>query len=263
MIKLLILQILAHFISDFYLQTEKSCQDKMENGFKSLQLYLHVAITFLCSWLFSFLYPFTMSFWWAALIIALTHGILDGLKSVFKKVPWIFFIDQALHLVVIFVVVICFEKTVYYHIPFGYENVMTFFNRISMPTLLWFTAFTFCLRPANLFVREILENAHIKLPQANEAAQYEPEVAGDERVEDRVCVSNADRVIALVERVLILVFMLIGHFEVIGFLLLAKALVRFKDATTDKSEYALVGTLLSFSMAIVAGALVLCLLNIV
>ena len=46
MVRFLLLQLIAHTISDFYLQTSKSCADKAKNGFKSLKLYIHALITF-------------------------------------------------------------------------------------------------------------------------------------------------------------------------------------------------------------------------
>ena len=72
MCKLLILQLLAHLVSDFYLQTEKSCKSKADNAFKSRHLYIHALITFGCAWLFSL----SVGFWWAALLIAALHLII-------------------------------------------------------------------------------------------------------------------------------------------------------------------------------------------
>lgn len=67
---------------------------------------------------------------------------------------------------------------------------------------------------------------------------------------------NAGHVIGNMERMLTLVFVMLGQYEAIGFLLAAKSLLRFKETDTVKSEYVLVGTLLSFGMAILLGVLV-------
>ncbi len=45
-VKFIILQLISHLVSDFYLQTEKSCKSKADNAFKSRHLYIHSAITF-------------------------------------------------------------------------------------------------------------------------------------------------------------------------------------------------------------------------
>ena len=227
-VKFLILQLLAHLVSDFYLQTETSCKSKADNAFKSRHLYYHALITFACAWLFSL----SIGYWWAALMIAALHLIIDGLKSVFKNVRSAFFIDQLLHFAVIIGTVVTFNKI----------------GEVAFPTwlpetkvLLWIMAFVFCLRPANFFIQNIFKEAKISVPTNGEENQSLP---------------NAGHVIGNVERMLSLVFVLLGQYEAIGFLLAAKSLLRFRETDTVKSEYVLVGTLLSFGIAILLGVAV-------
>ena len=227
MCKLLILQLLAHLVSDFYLQTEKSCKSKADNAFKSRHLYIHALITFACAWLFSL----NVGYWWAALLIAALHLIIDGLKSVCKNLKGAFFIDQLLHVAVIVAAVMLFNKV----------------STIALPTwlpetkvLLWVVAFVFCLRPANFFIQNIFKEAKISIPDSGKEQSL----------------PNAGRVIGNVERMLTLVFVMLGQYEAIGFLLAAKSLLRFRETDTVKSEYVLVGTLLSFGFAILMGVAV-------
>jgi len=227
MCKLLILQLLAHLVSDFYLQTEKSCKSKADNALKSRHLYIHALITFACAWLFSL----NVGYWWAALLIAVLHLVIDGLKSVCKNLKGAFFIDQLLHLAVIVAAVMLFNKV----------------STIALPTwlpetkvLLWIVAFVFCLRPANFFIQNIFKDAKISIPDGGK--------------EDNL--PNAGHVIGNVERMLTLVFVMLGQYEAIGFLLAAKSLLRFRETDTVKSEYVLVGTLLSFGIAILLGVAV-------
>ena len=55
-------------------------------------------------------------------------------------------------------------------------------------------------------------------------------------------------------------FIITNHFEAIGFLLAAKSIFRFGDLKEAKdrklTEYVLIGTLLSFGIAILAGLVV-------
>ena len=231
MCKLLILQLLAHLVSDFYLQTEKSCKSKADNAFKSRHLYIHALITFACAWLFSL----SVGYWWAALLIAVLHLVIDGLKSVCKNLKGAFFIDQLLHLVVIVAVVALFNKGV-----------------ISLPiwlpetkVLLWIVAFAFCLRPANFIIQNIFKEAKISIPDSGKEQSL----------------PNAGRVIGNMERMLTLVFVMLGQYEAIGFLLASKSLLRFRETDTVKSEYVLVGTLLSFGTAILSGVAVVLILK--
>ena len=227
-VKFFILQLLAHLFSDFYLQTKTSCKSKADNAFKSRHLYIHSAITFACAWLLSM----SWGYWWAALMIAVLHLIIDGLKSVCKNVKGAFFIDQLLHLAVIVMAVVIYNNVCEVALPAWLPETKV---------LLWIVAFVFCLRPANFFIQNIFKEAKIMVPTNGEENQSLP---------------NAGHVIGNVERMLTLVFVMLGQYEAIGFLLAAKSLLRFRETDTVKSEYVLVGTLLSFGIAILVGVAV-------
>jgi len=71
---------------------------------------------------------------------------------------------------------------------------------------------------------------------------------------------NAGKYIGWVERVLILTFIVGGYEAAVGFLLAAKALVRYPEIKEDTrghfAEYFLVGTLTSVGLALIAGIVV-------
>jgi hypothetical protein len=71
--------------------------------------------------------------------------------------------------------------------------------------------------------------------------------------------SNAGKYIGMLERLLVFIFIVTGHWEGIGFLLAAKSVFRFGDLKKSKdrklTEYILIGTLLSFSIALAVGLL--------
>jgi len=62
------------------------------------------------------------------------------------------------------------------------------------------------------------------------------------------------------ERLLIFTFVVTGHWEAIGFLIAAKSVFRFGDLKESKerklTEYILIGTLLSFGIAMITGIIV-------
>jgi hypothetical protein len=68
---------------------------------------------------------------------------------------------------------------------------------------------------------------------------------------------NAGKIIGMLERVLVFVFIASGHFESVGFLLAAKSVFRFGDLSQagqrKLTEYMLIGTLISFGLAIGLG----------
>lgn len=68
---------------------------------------------------------------------------------------------------------------------------------------------------------------------------------------------NAGTWIGILERLIIFFLVLIGQYEAIGLLVAAKSIIRLKEGDQKMSEYVLIGTLMSISMAILCGFLVL------
>ena len=243
MVRILLLQLIAHTISDFYLQNDKLCEDKAKNGFKSPKLYIHALITFVCAWLLSF----SFNFWWMALIIAASHLLVDAMKSRASKCKNIFFIDQIIHVVVI--VVAC------YFWKGGLPECLCCLDEKYVALLL---GGIICLKPSNIIIKEIITSADVKVNNRNDDAnggevpdkKNDGEVNGEKKESD---LPNAGKLIGKVERLLSFVFVLLGQYEAVGFIIAAKSLLRFAEGDKAKSEYVLIGTLLSFSIAIFVG----------
>jgi hypothetical protein len=70
-----------------------------------------------------------------------------------------------------------------------------------------------------------------------------------------VSIEKAGHYIGYCERLLILTFVLLGEYTAIGFLVTAKSILRF-EATRVEGEYILIGTLVSFTVAILVGVVV-------
>ena len=229
MVKLLILQIIAHVVSDYYFQTDASSREKNENGFKSKFLFKHAVVTFFCAWILSF----DIYFVFCALGIAILHYIIDGLKKNLNTSRYSFFIDQILHLVVIFVFVwlskYYLEQKLVWNIP------------ITVKWLVIVLGYLICIKPANIFIRETLVAGNI-------------ESISDTSTE----LKNAGKLIGILERLLVLTFVIIGKLEVVGFLIAAKSILRYKDTNTIKTEYVLIGTMLSFGIAMMIGLAIGC-----
>lgn len=63
---------------------------------------------------------------------------------------------------------------------------------------------------------------------------------------------QAGHVIGVAERVMAFVFVLVQQYEALGFLIAAKSILRFGDKETARTEYVLVGTLLSYLIAVLS-----------
>ena len=147
-----------------------------------------------------------------------------------------FIIHQILHLLIITFLV------------FFYKNAFSYFDHLNLLSLikqdnkllLYVISYTLCLGPANVLIRALVKNYDI--------------MEGD-NIKDAGLL-RAGRFIGNIERIVTLSLLLTSHFETIGFLIAAKSLLRIKDNNKKESEYILVGTLLSFGIAILIGLLV-------
>ena len=224
---LLLSLLTAHIVGDFYLQSNKYCKRKELLKIKSLFLYIHSVIVGLLSWAFV---PFA-DFWIFALIIVCTHLLIDTMKTYMRRGLWSFLTDQFAH-----ILILCFISCQYiptFRLPI---QSMDFLNTLSIPVLAF--AILCCLKPTNILIKLILDKYKI----------------GD--AESCQSIKNAGALIGNLERILTMVFVLIGQYEAVGFIVAAKSLLRFKETDTAKTEYVLAGTLLSFGIATLFGLIV-------
>ena len=224
---LLLSLLTAHVVGDFYLQSDKCCKRKELLKIKSSFLYIHSVIVGLLSWAFV---PFT-DFCFFALIIGGSHLLIDTMKTYMCKGLWSFLTDQFAH-----ILILCFISCQYmptFRLPI---QSIDFLNTLSIPLLVF--AILCCLKPTNILIKLILDKYKI-----GDAVSCQS-------------IKNAGALIGNLERVLTMIFVLIGQYEAVGFIVAAKSLLRFKETDTAKTEYVLAGTLLSFSMATLCGLLV-------
>ncbi len=221
---LVVLQTIAHLFADYTFQGNKIAQSKAEFGFRSPLLKWHILIVFVCAAIFALDYRF-LPF---ALGTALLHWVIDGCKPFLLKSKALekgaFFIDQFLHIVTYTVASWLFLKL------FTWEPII--FDTSYFPYFSVVAVFLFCTKPANILLRAIFDLFSVSF---TEKSQDLP---------------NAGRLIGITERWMVIVFILVGQFSAVGFLITAKSILRFKDGDYLKTEYVLIGTMLSFAIAI-------------
>jgi len=168
-----------------------------------------------------------------AAIIAITHFLIDGFKRHLCNSKnfgrYAFFIDQALHLAILALVSILFDK--WHGINPSVEV------SINFKYLLVITGYLVCLKPANIFIKEVFLATEIQVSSDNE-------------------MPNAGKVIGVLERILTLTFIIVSQYSAVGFLIAAKSILRYGNNETLKTEYVLIGTMLSFGIAVIAGIII-------
>lgn len=224
--------LLAHLLGDFLLQPDSWVKAKEARKLKSFQLYMHVFIHFLLIMIL----VFDMDFWKWALLIMIIHLGIDILKIYTQrnttKRTW-FFIDQLLHVLTILGIWI-WSQHIYFSLPAINNQYI----------LLLFTMVYGLTQPTSIVIRSVI-------------SKWTPSDAQ----EGKESLENAGKYIGILERLFVFVFVVMGKWEAIGFLLASKSVFRFGDLKESKdrklTEYVLIGTLLSFGIAIAAGIIFL------
>jgi magnesium-transporting ATPase (P-type) len=173
-------------------------------------------------------------FWLQAALVMLSHGIIDTLKLTFQKQNtkriW-FFTDQLLHIISI---ILIWWFTTRATINFGFLDQKEFWKPLAAVLVLTY--------PASIFIKVLI-------------AKWTPNQSTSITQAAETSLQSAGKYIGIMERLLIFVFVYTNHFEAIGFLLGAKSIFRFGDLKEGNelklTEYILIGTFLSFGIAIV------------
>lgn len=224
---ILIKLIFIHLVIDYLLQPEKWIKEKKTQKAKSKFLYIHGLLQGLFSWIA----VSDLSAWWIIILIATTHILIDLWKIKQKETTRNYVIDQTLHLFFITFTWLIYTQKI------DYIN-NSYISRILNDSNLWIIACSTILlfRPSGIFIGLFTSKWPINTESLNNAGKY----------------------IGYFERILIFIFILSGFYEAIGFLIAAKSILRIGGQKTNdrkETEYVLVGTFLSFTIAILIGLL--------
>lgn len=219
--------LLAHLIGDFVLQPQRWVIHKESNKIASKYLYAHVLLHFVLM----LLVLWDLRYWKLALTVMATHFFIDLAKlyanPFFKNKSIPFFIDQALHLIALYCCVYFTNLQ---------EETLSLLAALDWNLI---TALVFVTFPAAIIMGKLLE------PMSDQIEL------------DHKSLPNAGKYIGIIERLFVLTFIILGRWEAIGLLITAKSVFRFNDLKERNSrkltEYILIGTLLSFGLAILAG----------
>lgn len=220
--------ILAHLIGDFLLQPSSWVKHKEERKLRSKYLYLHSilhgAIIMVLVWDWMFL-PW-------AILLALVHGMIDASKLLLQKENTkrlYFFADQLAHIISIYVI---------YYARSGFSGINL--EILNEANFVLATMLVFLTMPSSFAIKMFI-------------AKWSPQT--EENDDDSL--AEAGKYIGILERLFVFAFVTTGHWEAVGFLLAAKSVFRFGDLKDSKdrklTEYILIGTLISFGIAILAG----------
>ena len=219
--------LLAHFLGDFVFQPLRWVLHKESQKIRSRFLYLHLLVhgvlVALALW--------DPTAWPLLVIIILSHYVIDLAKLYLQRyfrhnaVP--FFLDQLAHILVLYLVAF------HTRLP---EHALQWVQTLDWPLI---AAIVFVTVPAAIIMNRLLDPL------------------SDQIEFDHKSLPNAGKYIGMLERLFVLVFIILGRWEGIGLLITAKSVFRFNDLKERNNrkltEYILIGTLLSFGLAILTG----------
>lgn len=225
----------VHLLADFLFQTSAYSEKKRK---KLKPLLLHCFIYFI---VFEIVLLSILQFKKAFLlgmIISVLHFFINFTKNKLEKsFPqrrlqiWIFSINQLIHFVILIGIYYIFNlensvSNLYLKLE-GYENFKTI--------ILYISVFSIIYEPASVFIRKLFTSISSKTyPKTN--------------LEEL----KAGNIIGKLERTIIAILLLNNQFGLIGFVLTAKSIARFKQMEDkDFAEKYLIGTLTSFLIVLI------------
>jgi hypothetical protein len=219
--------LLAHLLGDFVFQPDKWVADKKVKKLKSGYLYLHILLHFALACIVIW----NTGFIWMAALLAIIHGIIDIVKLYAQtertERGW-FILDQMLHVLSLIAITLVWVDV----------NLANY----TIDERFWVYATTVLLltTPASIIIKKVI-------------SLWTPDENGTKEAD----LQNAGKYIGILERLFVFFFIMTGYFASIGFLMAAKSIFRFGDLTKSNdrklTEYVLIGTLMSFGLAIAAG----------
>ncbi|OUR61082.1 hypothetical protein A9Q74_11205 [Colwellia sp. 39_35_sub15_T18] len=245
--ELLLLLLTAHFIGDFYLQPAGWVECRNSNHIKSKGLWMHFMVHTLLNSIVFLIATFSMFQALAAIvIISVSHLVTDYWKSYRKKNLTYFLVDQMIHLLIISIVWT-------YLSGFTLEQVLIFAKTLLTPkNMIIAISYLLVCKPASVIISLALKNYTDRLITDKKCSQEKTAA-----VLGNVGLVSAGSWIGYIERCLAISFVFMGQFAGIGFLVATKTIFRFGDLTKNKdmklTEYMMLGTLLSYAIALFVG----------
>lgn len=208
----------GHLVADFWLQPSSWVAHKKDNGWKSKKLLLHTLIASILPVVFTL----ELKLWWFVPVIFMTHYLIDVVKSKVKPTMWFFLADQLLHISILWILAIF--------------NTEITSSKSLLHFWIYVCGFILITNPLGILTGMFLKSVT--------------------KSESNAVQLNASAWIGIFERILIVIFVTTGQIQAIGFLVAAKSVFRFSEIQHEgnqKAEYFLLGTLVSFTFAIVVG----------
>lgn len=226
-----VMLVFSHLLAEFVLQPDSWLKKKKEEKHKSVIFILHallagaLAYVFLAEW----------HAWYIIPAVAILHGVIDSWRMSRKTDNLtVFAIDQGLHLLSLAAVWLVFHSDLV-TLPIQWSN------SIWTNMVVHISAIIILTYPVGMVIGYFTKKWREELDEKDELRSLK----------------SAGRWIGNLERTFIYLSVITGNFSAIGFLIAAKSVLRLNGMRNEvkMAEYILIGTLMSFLLAIIVGML--------
>lgn len=235
----LILLLIAHFLSDFQLQNQQMADRKKKN---LTALITHLILVLIPLVFLALIFP--LQNWDLFAQVWLSHLAIDYIKYFLSKKGFIkpafeksaFVLDQLLHLACI---VIIYHKT---GVNLPADSLIVQMAGLSQ-LLLQVLFILIVTKPVNIVFKLFF-------------SKYQTEEAVSNK---KKTIAGAGALIGQLERLIMAIFLLFGQFAAIGLVFTAKSIARFNKISEDQAfaEYYLIGSLFSIISVLIVYALLI------
>jgi hypothetical protein len=233
-VDLLLRLLIAHILAEFLFQNSKIINHRRKKEWKSIWLLLHAFVYALFIYTASSMW--TQAFWLLPTVF-ISHWLIDGFKSRLRDNLIIFILDQTAHILIIIGIWIILSTESLFLISSLIKNIW-----YSEKILLIILGYLLILWPSGFLIKYVTEPFRSNLEEKHRGLE------------------RAGYWIGILERFLTYSFILSGYEEAIALLVTAKSIFRIGEIKDPKNrkeaEYILIGSLLSFGLALTLGYVV-------
>ncbi|WP_407426746.1 DUF3307 domain-containing protein [Arcticibacter sp.] len=219
----------AHLLTDFALQPNSWVEGRNAHHYTSRHIYYHIIMTMLIACLFD---GFTN--WVVPVVIGLSHFSIDLWKSYRPQKMLYFVLDQSMHILVILVT----GLLLYPPDPAVSNSLQSIFRNEDYWAIV--LALIFLAHPSGIIIGMLTGKWREQLADTSNS------------------LADAGKWIGILERLIIFVLVVFDQYAAIALLTTAKSILRFSESKNaqERSEYVLIGTLISITFALVTGLII-------
>lgn len=257
-LRILNLMLMSHLLCDFIFQNGKMITLRFSKNLyyeikgNFFHCIMHLVFMIFILFLFKKIDMLKEVYFIISFEIFIMHFIIDEMKSIIIKFKSsmensiiLFLLDQIIHFICILVIVEHYYGTVFYKIQYYPFNIKIF-DRI----LILINIFFICTFEVGIFIKKFI--AHINLNKYRSLIDRNFVI-----LNKKTGIDNGGFTIGILERMFIILVISFREPLMVGFVLTAKSIARFKKLDDESfAEYFLIGTFISFIMAIIGGVII-------